>query len=51
MTLNDWMIVVGGSIPGCEIVSLLDETYPGGQAPPVFPRKEKKRKTKDNEME
>ena len=46
MTLNDRMIVVGGSIPGYEIVSLLDETYLGGQAPLVFPQKEKKRKLK-----
>jgi len=43
MTLNYWMIVerypnlkdeVGGSIPGFEIVSLLDRNLRGGQALP-----------------
>ena len=44
-TLNYWMIVerypnlkeeVGGSIPDCEISSLLDRNLPGGQLPPVL---------------
>ena len=27
---------VGGSIPGCEISSLLDKNFPGGQLPHVL---------------
>jgi len=48
MTLNYWMIVeryrnckdkVGGSIPGCEIVSLLDRNLQGGQVLPCVKKK------------
>ena len=38
---------VGGSIPGCEISSLLDRNLPGGQLPPMIWRRpfvSKKRK-------
>ena len=45
MTPNYWMMAerypnrkeeVGGSIPGCEISSLLDRNLPGGQLTPVL---------------
>ena len=45
MTLNYWVMVegypnlkeeVGGSNPGCEISSLLDENLPGGELPLVL---------------